>query len=323
MEGFAQLLGIPEIFKPYLGLAATVEEARLVEAMGRQGLTEEQIASLMGMEASEAHDLVWGAYSRGLLDIIQEGEITRFSVSDFYCRLDNLCLFEPEVYDALPREVRDGLAQWSLSVFAERMARHLSEPQGKPPAAFFHSVMLLDQVEDVIDRATDIILVDCDCRRLAQRCDKPTTTCLHMSTTPNSLAHRGRGTRIDKERAKNLVRWADDQGLVHCANSNYKTEGPIFICNCDTCCCFPFNTAMRLGSKGRYPTTFHVASHDPEACNGCGRCTRRCPFGAFTLARTGPEKAVVFNAEMCWGCGLCARTCQRGAISMIPLAEAL
>ncbi|MEW6080869.1 MAG: 4Fe-4S binding protein [Bacillota bacterium] len=322
MEEFAELLGVPEIFRPYLRLAGTGEERRLVETVGRQRLREEEIASRMGMEASEAHDLVWGAYSRALLDIVEEGDTARFSVSDFYSRLDNLCLFEPEVYDSLPRDVRDGLAQWSLSVFTGRMERHLQEPQAKPPAAFFHSVMLLDQVEDVIDQATDIILVDCDCRRLSQRCDKPVTTCLHMSTVPNSLAHRGLGTRIDKERAKELVRWADDQGLVHCANSNYKTEGPIFICNCDTCCCFPFNTALRLNSRGTYPATFHVAFHDPEACNRCGRCARRCPFGAFTRTGTGSEKGVVFNAEMCWGCGLCARTCPRGAIAMVPLPEA-
>ncbi len=114
------------------------------------------------------------------------------------------------------------------------------------------------------------------------------------------------------------------------------------ICSCCTDCCFPHQASRRLGIAGQWPWRRHVAAVDAAACTLCGRCTKRCPFAALTLAvepadgivvaaaptaqaseagegpRPGRLRSLFFAADRCRGCGLCTTGCPDDAIAMEP-----
>jgi ferredoxin len=186
------------------------------------------------------------------------------------------------------------------------------------------TVLLLDQVDEMLDAATHIAVQPCDCRRLGQHCDRPVKTCLSLDDVALKILDRGHGRRLTRDEAKKLVRWADRKGLMHTADGEWRVRGLHAICNCCACDCYPFRAAQELGSKGVWPKSLYVAHYDPEPCHLCGACVKRCHFGAFyhdgsTQERAGlAVKNVLFDADKCWGCGLCANVCPVDAITMQP-----
>ena len=189
------------------------------------------------------------------------------------------------------------------------------------------TVLLLHEVEEMIDAATHIVVQPCDCRRLGQNCDRPVETCIWLDEGALATLDRGHGRRLNKQEAKELVRWADKEGLMHTADSEWETRGLHAICNCCACDCYPFRAAQELGSKGAWPRSKYVAAYHRECCIFCGTCVNRCHFDAFYHDGTtveldgGARENVRFDPEKCWGCGLCANTCPADAIDMEPLQE--
>jgi heterodisulfide reductase subunit A len=70
------------------------------------------------------------------------------------------------------------------------------------------------------------------------------------------------------------------------------------------------NIIMR---RGKVTVEAITARVNPEACTGCGACTKVCPYQAIYL--DADKKAVVVDAA-CAGCGTCGAECQFGAITM-------
>ena len=65
-----------------------------------------------------------------------------------------------------------------------------------------------------------------------------------------------------------------------------------------------------------------MACVDAATCDDCGRCTKRCPYGAISRPRDDASgDVVVVDAAACRGCGLCATGCKEQAIAMLPLVS--
>jgi NAD-dependent dihydropyrimidine dehydrogenase PreA subunit len=200
--------------------------------------------------------------------------------------------------------------------------------QGPAGALPNDSVMLLSEVEEMIDAATDIIVQPCDCRRLGQYCDRPVKTCIWLDELARTALDRGLGERISREEAIRLLRNADRNGLMHTADHNWRTNGLHAICNCCSCDCYPFRAAQQLDSKGIWPQIHYVAIYQPDRCSLCGLCVQRCHFEAFyhdgakVAGVGGKEKPTVsFDPNRCWGCGLCVNSCPTEAITLRKLAD--
>jgi Pyruvate/2-oxoacid:ferredoxin oxidoreductase delta subunit len=326
LNQFIPLFGVWKEAHSYISMIVEKDEMELVVAMGNRVMTSAQVADRLDLTYTAAQELLKRAYSRCVVNKVVEDGITKYTSGNFYERLDHFAKFES--WNDIPAEDRQVINRSFLDEFinrhrtnVERKMRGLDAENALPN----DTVMLLSEVEQMIDAATDIIVQPCDCRKLGENCDKPVETCIWLDGGARQALERGYGRRLTKEEAKKLLRWADKKGLMHTADSEWQSRGLHAICNCCACDCYPFLAAQELGSKGVWPKSHYAAEYDRERCNQCGACVKRCHFEAFYHDGSALEvdgksrKGVGYDLKKCWGCGLCANACPEKAIEMVIL----
>ncbi|MEL7566337.1 MAG: 4Fe-4S binding protein [Dehalobacterium sp.] len=315
-EGFMELFGVPDFVESYIHIFFSQEEIDLVLKMGKEEYTVEQISDLLG--ESDSSVLVESCYQRFVLDKKIEDGKTLYYIGSFPLRLNNQAMYGN--YNVLPRDLRRKLDEWYFEVYQKDHDYFRVVKENEPDYENCHNdiVFLLEEAEEHIDHMDwEIALVPCDCRMLSDSCDYPRETCLHMSET---ISDRMGGRRITKEEAKQIIRMADEKGLMHTGGpAKWREKGSFSLCNCCACCCYPFRAGAKLGTKGKWPKSNYIVHFNDSMCSSCGRCVERCHFAAWSFDEDGDT--IKFNPALCWGCGLCANTCPTGAIKMEALKK--
>jgi ferredoxin len=323
LDDFIVSFDVWEQARPYLGMMVDKPEMQLIVLMKGKVVTVDQVADLLGMTRAQAAEFLARCYSRGMVNKQVENSVTTFSPADFYKRLDYFVKYEN--WDDIPPEARKMIDRRYLDEFIAKQRPKVEElmRSGQPGGTLPNgAVMLLSEIEEMIEAATDIVVSPCDCRRLGQNCTRPVETCIAFDQSALDMLDRGRGRRLTKAEAQDLVRRADKRGLMHTADSEWRTRGLHELCNCCACDCYPFRAAQELGSKGFWPKSRYIAVYDREPCNLCGACVKRCHFDAFYHTGTQVEVEgqarpdVQFDPTKCWGCGLCVNGCPSEAIVM-------
>ncbi len=326
VDEFVAMFGVWEEAGPYLTLMFSEQEMQLIVRMAGRTLSADELAAEIALSVAEAEPLLDSCYRRRLMDRALRDGVPVFTSTDLYRFLNHFARYER--WDEIPPAGRQSLDRRFL---AEFIARVRPGVEGKLSGRLTGSalpndaVMLLHEVDAMLDAATDIVVQPCDCRRLAQNCDRPVEVCIWLDDGARDALARGHGRQLTREEAKELVRWADKKGLMHTADSDWHNRGLHAICNCCGCDCYPFRAARELGSEHLWPQRRYVAAYDPAACSVCGLCVQRCHFEAFfhdgtTAEVKGKSKLVVhYDSGRCWGCGLCANACPAAAIVMEPL----
>ncbi len=318
-ERFADLFGVPKFVVPHLTSFVSEREMDLVVLMDGQRCSVPELAVTMKLTQMQTRDLLESCYLKSIVNKEEcSGELVYFA-SNFYERLDYLCKFD-ENYHGIDQELYAALNDWCYGVYSEKMGPYLDQLQKKEEVERAPETFeLLENLEELLDSVREIRLVPCNCRKLAGHCNKLTETCL---TFDKSISDRTFGRPLTKEEAKELVKTAHKNGLMHSVNSDWRTNGLTYMCNCCSCCCYPTRLALEKGTKGVFPVLQYVAQHDVEKCTHCGVCTKRCQFSAFylsdgeTVVNGKTRRVVEFDPKKCWGCGICIETCRDGAISM-------
>ncbi|MBY9020201.1 MAG: 4Fe-4S binding protein [Candidatus Lokiarchaeota archaeon] len=168
-------------------------------------------------------------------------------------------------------------------------------------------------LENSIKKARVISVAECICRKEAQLlgdgCDHPIETCLSFGIAAEYYIENGMGRKITPEEAIEILKEADESGLVHAgANSKHLSN----ICNCCPCCCISMKGMTQFGhDKHKYMNAVFESIIDEETCIACGNCVERCPVEAIAL-----EDIALVDRDLCLGCGLCASVCPEEAISL-------
>jgi ferredoxin len=324
-DRFSAAFGVWPEARSHLDLMVDEQEMELILAIQGREVTVGEAADLMAISHDRAAVLLERCHVRCIVDRIVAAGATTYTPGSFYSHLDYFAKFER--WDEIPAEDRRAIDRRFLNEFIARHRANIEQKmQGREAVNMLpnDTVLLLREVEEMIGTAAHIVVQPCDCRRLGQNCERPVDTCIWLDDSALEALDRGHGRRLTKEEALDLVRWADRKGLMHTADSEWRTRGLHAICNCCACDCYPFRAAQELGSKGVWPRSRYIAAYDQEACNLCGACVKRCHFDAFYHDESAVEvdgkmrRGVQFEPERCWGCGLCTPTCPAGAIEMEP-----
>jgi electron transport complex protein RnfB len=145
---------------------------------------------------------------------------------------------------------------------------------------------------------------------MGNACGKPIETCLVFGAAADYYVRNGIGREIDKQEALDILKMADEAGLVLQPSNAQKI---VNICCCCGCCCQVLKSIKRYPRPATLVSTPFVASLDTYTCKGCGKCVERCQMEALRLE---DEKAVL-DVDRCIGCGLCVSTCPTGSLTLV------
>lgn len=178
---------------------------------------------------------------------------------------------------------------------------------------YSHDIMPYEQAAAMIGAHDRIAVAPCVCRQdraiAGKPCEKPEETCLTFDGGADYYIRDGRGRAITQAEALDIVRNANEVGLV-LQPSNSRTAS--FICCCCGCCCGVLRNLKQQPNPAELVISAHVAALDPESCIGCGRCLERCEMDALDKHST----KVSVLTHRCIGCGLCVTTCPTGALTL-------
>jgi NADPH-dependent glutamate synthase beta subunit-like oxidoreductase len=129
----------------------------------------------------------------------------------------------------------------------------------------------------------------CSCRRsrriMGEGCGHlEDDMCIGVGDMADYSVETGRGRRIDYDEVMEILKRAEDNGLVH-QITNIDGEDKIFaICNCCVCSCYALRTSQ-LFNTPNLSRSAYVAKVDPDKCVACGQCVEFCPSGAAKLGQ--------------------------------------
>lgn len=177
-----------------------------------------------------------------------------------------------------------------------------------------------EQASAIVESAKSWGVRDCICRvqqkLIGKGCEHPIEVCMVMAPVEGMFDHSEIDRALTKEEALDILRLAEEAGLVHCPG-NYR-DGIHYICNCCTCSCGVLRGVAEFGAPSAVASSGFRAAVDEGMCAGCGDCVERCQFGALSV----PDDVCLVDTVRCVGCGLCASACPTGALSLTPRLEA-
>lgn len=270
-----------------------------------------QIAARTGRDASGLADLLEGMADDGLVLRLRRKGRTVFQSAPFMIGLYEYSVKKIDrELAAMFKEFYDTALQTEMG--ASNIPGFKVIPVGRHIAA---DVTLLPyhRLEEEVRAARKISVAECICRKEARLmghgCDHPLEACLSFGAAAEYYIETGLGREITAEEALDILKVADESGLVHAgANSKHLSN----ICNCCPCCCASLKGIVHKGhDKRKYVNALYEALVDGEACIACEACLDRCPVNAITV-----EDSASVDRAKCLGCGLCAGACPSEAISL-------
>jgi ferredoxin len=327
LDEFVRIFQLPPAMIPHIAFVATEQEIDLVVGLNGNVMTLPQVAEMLAMPHAEAEAFLQQAYYRQIVKRKTEDGVTTYSAHTFYRRLNPLSMYEN--WGDVPADARDAVIEWQLQEFINIWLPVVEELRKNPDAYVRipnRDVLLLDEALEMVDAATEHVVVPCDCRAIVMACDRPLEACIRLDEGARRTLEMGHGRRLSRDEMKRLVVDADRAGLMHTGNRRWRQQGQLFgFCNCCACDCYPFRGGIKLGMSQQWPRAHHIAERDLTRCHMCGKCAQRCHFGAFfrdgtrVVVNDKKMRHVAFDPARCWDCGLCATGCPEGAIAMQPL----
>ncbi len=289
----------------------TPQEAELATRLSLIAEDAHVIARRAGLPYEETAQRLDEMERKGLIFALhKEGRTTRYQALGYV-----VGIYEFQVKRMDPEIIKDfeeyGPEWFDLDLW-KKSPQMRTIPVGE---SIDHQVEVLpyERAEELIRDEELFAVAPCICRKeqeiMGHGCGKPSDACLSIGTTANYYIHNGLGRQISRDQAVELLRQANEAGLVlQPANA----KKPVFICACCGCCCGVLRSMKRHPYPASIVATPFFAVLDSDLCNDCGVCETRCQMGAISLE----SGYTVLNRDRCIGCGLCVSTCSMQALNL-------
>jgi electron transport complex protein RnfB len=186
-------------------------------------------------------------------------------------------------------------------------------------------ILPYEDVRELLLQQERFAVAHCPCRHRARMdgsvsaCRHETENCLHFGKLADYIIKNELGREITRDESEAILTRSAEAGLVH-AVSNWQRDVDT-ICNCCSCCCVYFQGFHVLKHSSAMNASRHEIHLNPETCQGCGLCVKRCPMDALRLeahpaANNKSGKISVSIPGLCIGCGVCAYKCPTGSLSL-------
>ena len=108
--------------------------------------------------------------------------------------------------------------------------------------------------------------------------------CVQMGKGAEHYIRSGRARQISREEAYEIVKRAEENGLMHDIPNIEGSGETSAICNCCACACFGLRAGMMFGVRDAIRSNF-VAEVDEAKCVACAQCVEVCPGNALKLGQ--------------------------------------
>lgn len=168
-----------------------------------------------------------------------------------------------------------------------------------------------EEVSKYLNDNTIFSVSDCSCRTsreiMGEGCGHlKEDMCIQMGHAAEYYIRTGRGREITKEEAFEIIKRAEENGLMHQIPNLDGSGKTHAICNCCGCSCLALRTAGMFRNTDMVRSNY-VSKVDKEKCVACGECVDNCPVNALRLGQklcgNTPikEKKVVTPRDTEWG----------------------
>jgi electron transport complex protein RnfB len=279
------------------------DEAELAVHLTMRPQTPEVIAEATGMDVDLCAERLETMAKKGLLYRHRREGKPLYASSQFV-----VGMWEYHVNDLDPDLIRD-FNEYVPYLFEENVWEKVPQLRTIPiveSVSVTREVLPHEHAEELVRAQEKLAVAPCICRRehtmMGEGCGRPLETCLVFGAGADYYVENGMGRYIDVDEALEILKIADDAGLV-LQPSNSKRI--VNICCCCGCCCQVLKTLNKQPKPARLVASPFYAVSDPDVCIGCGDCVERCQMGAIAIV----DEVAVIDLDRCIGCGLCVTTC--------------
>lgn len=141
---------------------------------------------------------------------------------------------------------------------------------------------------------------DCSCRitrrTMGEGCGHlAEDMCIQMGHAAEYYIRTGRGRQITREEAFEIIKRAEENGLMHQIPNLDGSGKTHAICNCCGCSCLSLRSAEMFINADMVRSNY-VSKVDKDKCVACGQCVENCPVNALQLGQKLCSKTPVTDA---------------------------
>jgi len=308
----------------------TPEEAAIAVSLSNKPITAEALAKNLGRLVEDVRSKLEAMTDSGFLHAKKnkEGQYKY-----------NLMPLLPGVFEAQfisgTKTERDYRIAHRFKDYLEVMNKlrdSLPTPPPTPSTSYFRvlpvqeeidtnkTVLPYAQLSKFVEQTEAIAVGTCFCRHHAilldekDDCGVSHKNCMAFGDGAIFLSERHNGRLLKKDEALEILKKAEEDGLVHCSANT--ADELAFICNCCSCHCGILRMAKEAPEASLTLTSGYIAHFDSELCTACETCMERCPVSAISVNETASVEDL-----QCIGCGLCVSTCPTEAIELITRTD--
>jgi electron transport complex protein RnfB len=304
---------LKHLFTPIEAKIATKLNFSWSQELESLDLIYERVKGL-GLSIEELKKILDDMVKKGTIHSKKEGTIQYYANSQFMYgmyefQVDNLSK------DFLKNSVKYMREGFGMESYGTKIPQFRTVPV-EHSIEFENAAPTYDFAREVIKNAEEPIMVgNCLCRQATDLIGHPCKmtdrreTHLGFGHLAQVYIDQGKGRKITKEEALEILKQSEKEGLVlQAANS----LNPQFFCSCCGCCCVSLAGLKQFPRPVDFVSTNYLAEIIRDLCTGCGKCINICQMDAIKLVK---ETAKIIW-KRCIGCGNCVSVCPEKAIQL-------